>query len=156
MRRLLSLPLLAFALVFASSCLDTDPFVPKIEETNFDPSLGVDLAASTRTSSGLWYRDITVGTGDPVPATGTQSVNTTYQLFLRTGELLQSGPFDFTVGQGEAIAGYDEGIRGMRQGGQRQLIIPPGLAYGDVGSGDVPPNAIIIYTVNLVSINVAP
>jgi FKBP-type peptidyl-prolyl cis-trans isomerase len=156
MRRLLSLPLLAFVALFAASCLDTEPFVPKIEETNFDPSLGVDLAASTKTASGLWYRDITVGTGDPVPATGTQSVSTTYELFLRTGELLQSGPFDFTVGQGEAIAGYDEGIRGMRQGGQRQLIIPPSLAYGEAGSGDVPANAIIIYTVTLVSINPTP
>lgn len=159
MRRLLSIPLLALVAVFATSCLDTEPFVPKIEETNFDPSLGVNLAASTKTASGLWYRDIIVGTGDPVPATGTQSVTTTYDLYLRTGQLIQSGTFSFTVGQvgqGGAIAGYDEGLRGMRQGGQRQLIIPPALGYGSVGSGDIPPNAIIIYTVNLVSINAAP
>lgn len=156
MRRSLSLPLLALVAVLATSCLDTEPFVPKIEETNFDPSLGVDLAASTRTSSGLWYRDIITGTGDPVPATGTQSVNTTYEVFLRTGDLVESGTFNFTVGAGESIAGYDEGIRGMRQGGQRQLIIPPALAYGDVGSAGVPPNSILVYTVNLVSINTAP
>lgn len=153
MRRLLSIPLLALVAVFATSCLDTEPFVPKIEETNFDPSLGVDLAASTRTASGLWYRDIIVGSGDPVPATGTQAVSTNYVLHLRTGAQVEAGSFNLTVGTGGAIAGYDEGIRGMRQGGQRQLIVPPALGYGEAGSGGVPPNAILIFTVTLVSIN---
>jgi FKBP-type peptidyl-prolyl cis-trans isomerase FkpA len=153
MRRPFSLPLLALAVLLTASCLDTEPFVPRVEDTNFDPSLGVDLSLSTQTASGLWYRDLVVGAGDVVPDTGTHSVNTTYALYLRTGEHLQSGTFNFTVGQNEAILGYDEGVRGMREGGQRQLIIPPHLGYGSAGSGQIPGNAIIIYTVDLTAIN---
>lgn len=153
MRRLLSLPFVALVALLSVSCLDNSPFVPRIEDTNFDPSLGVDLAASTKTASGLYYRDITVGGGAQVPATGTAAVNTAYQLFLRTGESLQAGNFNFTVGLGQAIAGYDEGMRGMRVGGRRQLILPPNLAYGEQGTDLVPPNAILVYVVDLVAIN---
>lgn len=153
MRRLRFLPLVAILALSASACLDDSPFVPNIADTTFDPSLGVDIAASTRTATGLYYRDITVGGGAEVAATGMVPVSTAYVLHLRNGTHVQSGDFSFTVGSNTAIIGYEEGIRGMRVGGVRQLIIPPDLAYGDQESGGIPGNSILVYRVTLVSIN---
>ncbi len=153
MSRLLRAVPLALAAVLAAACLDDSPFVPSIEDTVFHESLGVDLAASTKTASGLYYRDILVGAGAEVPATGNVAVSTTYSLYLRTGELIEAGDYSLTVGAGESIDGYEEGLRGMRVGGQRQLIIPPDLAYGDQRNGDIPPNSILVFNVVLVSIN---
>jgi peptidylprolyl isomerase len=148
-----SLVLLVVAL---TGCLDDSPFVPKIEETNFAPELGVDLATSTKTASGLYYRDITVGPGAQVAADGNVAVTTQYSLYLRTGQLIESGTYSPTLGAGSSnrpIAGYEEGLRGMRVGGQRQLIIPPHLGYGDRRNGDIPANSILVFTVGLTSIN---
>jgi FKBP-type peptidyl-prolyl cis-trans isomerase len=131
-------------------------FVPKIEETNFAPELGVDLAASTRTASGLYYRDITVGTGEQVAADGNVAVTTVYSLYLRTGQHIESGTFSPTLGAGSdtrPIDGYEEGVRGMRVGGERQLIVPPHLGYGDRRNGSIPANSILVFTVELTSIN---
>lgn len=138
---------------FTISCLDDSPFVPKIEDTTFAPALGVDLAASTKTASGLYYRDITVGGGAEVAATGNVPVATSYTLYLRTGTHVQTGDFAFTVGSGGSIPGYEEGLRGMRVGGQRQLIIPPHLGYGSRATGGIPANSILVYTVTLTAIN---
>ncbi len=151
MARLLRIPFL-IVLAFAAACLDDSPFSPSIENTNFAPALGVDLEASTKTASGLYFRDIVVGTGDPVPATGTAEVTTSYQLYLRNGDLVESGSFSFTVGAPGVIAGYDEGVRGMRVGGQRQLIIPPSLGYGEQDIDGIPPNSILVYFVFLTGI----
>ncbi|MCC7169709.1 MAG: FKBP-type peptidyl-prolyl cis-trans isomerase [Planctomycetes bacterium] len=149
MRRLRSL-LPFLVLVAAVSCTESGPFVPDIATTNFAPALGVDLANSVRTPSGLYYRDMVIGTGAEHPLTGGGPVSTSYTLFLRSGTLLQSGTLSFEPG--EPIAGYDEGVRGMRVGGRRQLIVPPALGYGSVGSSLVPPNSILIFVVDLVSI----
>lgn len=145
--------LLLTALLWTTGCVDDSPFVPKIEETVFDPSLGVDLAASTKTASGLYYRDILVGGGEQVAAEGQVGVSTTYTLHLRTGEHIESGDYDLTVGSGEGIAGYEEGIRGMRVGGSRQLIIPPHLGYGGQANPPIPANSILVFTVTLVGID---
>ena len=151
MARLLRIPFLLL-IVLAAACMNDSPFVPNIEETNFDPALNVDLEASTKTSSGLYYRDIVVGAGEQVPATGTAAVTTTYELYLRNGELLQSGTVPFTVGTAAVIPGYDEGVRGMRVGGQRQLIIPPSLGYGENDYAGIPGNSILVYFVVLTAI----
>ena len=153
MRRLRLLPFVAIFALLTGACLDESPFVPNIADTTFDPSLGVNLAASTRTASGLYYRDITVGGGAEVAATGMVPVSTGYVLYLRNGTHVQSGDFSFTVGSNTAIIGYEEGIRGMRVGGVRQLIIPPSLGYGDRAAGGIPANSILVYTVTLTSIN---
>ena len=58
-------------------------------------------------------------------------------------------PFSFTLGQGNVIPGWDEGIEGMKPGGRRLLVIPPDLAYGDTGQGDIPPGAALIFVVDL-------
>jgi len=63
-------------------------------------------------------------------------------------------PFEFTLGQGQVIPGWDSGIVGMRVGGQRRLIIPASLAYGDRGAGaDIPPGAALVFDVELLGIN---
>lgn len=138
----------------AGACMDDSPFVPKIEDTVFAPELGVDLDNSTKTSSGLYYRDIAVGNGAEVPATGALRVTTNYSLYLRTGTSIETGTITFPTPQGgSAIPGFDEGVRGMRVGGTRQLIIPPRLGYGDQAVGTIPANSILVFTVTLTSIN---
>ena len=152
MRRFLAL--LPLLLVAVASCSDSAPFVPNIDTTNFAPSLNVNLAASTKTASGLYYRDITVGAGALVPVASGASVTTTYAGYLRNGTEFDSGDLPaFTTGTGAVIDGYDEGVRGMRVGGQRQLIIPPSLGYGSRASGSIPANSILIFVITLTATN---
>ena len=128
--------------------------MPNIDTTNFAPSLNVNLAASTKTASGLYYRDITVGAGALVPVASGASVTTTYAGYLRNGTEFDSGSLPaFTTGTGAVIDGYDEGVRGMRVGGQRQLIIPPSLGYGSRASGSIPANSILIFVITLTATN---
>jgi len=125
-----------------------------IESTSFAQSLDVDLKSMTKTGTGLYYRDVTVGTG-PVVAAG-QSVAVHYAGALPDGKPFDANgpsdpPFSFHPGQGEVISGWDEGVVGMRVGGRRQLVIPPALGYGAAGAGPIPPNAILVFTVEVVS-----
>ena len=61
-------------------------------------------------------------------------------------------PFQFTVGTGSVIAGWDRGIPGMKVGGIRRLIIPPSLAYGDIRNGPIPPNAALLFEIELLEV----
>ena len=63
-----------------------------------------------------------------------------------------AGPFPFTVGSGVVIPGIDQGVRGMRQGGRRRIYIPPSMAYGASGQGPIPPNASLVFEVELTSV----
>ncbi len=121
-----------------------------IEDTRFAASLEINLAAFTRTPSGLYYEDVTQGTGEP--ATAGQSVSVAYTGWLTNGTQFDSGEFPFLLGAGQVVPGFDEGVTGMRVGGVRRIIIPPELGYGNRGSGPVPPNAIMIFRIELLSI----
>lgn len=153
--------LLALALPLAlAACLGDDPVgpeMPDIETTVFAPSLGVDLANSTETLSGLWYRNVTVGTGD-APASG-DSVYVTYGVYLTNGTLFEEGEFGFRLNQRDVIQGFDEGVQGMRVGGRRQLIVPPLLAYGanELHNADTgvtaPPWSVLVFTVVVDSVS---
>lgn len=109
------------------------------------------------TSSGLQYQDNVVGDG--AEARSGQDVGVHYTGWLyndgQQGAKFDSSrdrgsPFRFTLGGGMVIAGWDEGVQGMKVGGQRTLIIPPGLAYGARGAGGViPPNATLKFDVEL-------
>lgn len=153
MRRLRSIfPLLLLAV--ATSCVNSDPFVPQIATASFAPSLNVDLANSVMTATGLYYRDIVVGAGALVPMASGASVTTTYAGYLRNGTQFDAGNLPaFTTGTGAVIAGFDEGVRGMRVGGQRQLIIPPALGYGSQGQNSIPGNSILIFVITLTATN---
>ncbi len=108
------------------------------------------------TASGLKYIDETVGTGDS-PNTG-QKVTVHYTGTLENGKKFDSSkdrdePFTFTIGIGQVIKGWDEGVATMKVGGKRKLIIPSELGYGSQGAGGViPPNATLHFDVELISI----
>ena len=121
-----------------------------IEEVEFAPSLGIDLAAMTRTPSGLYYEDIALGSGDPAAAGN--EVEVAYTGWLTDGTSFDSGAFSFVLGAGQVVRGFDEGVTGMRVGGVRRIIIPPELGYGSQGRGAVPPDAIMIFRIELLSI----
>jgi peptidylprolyl isomerase len=114
-------------------------------------------AADVTTPSGLHIIDVKPGIG-PVPQSGqTVTVNYTGWLFVngkkgkKFDSSLDSGqPFSFTLGQGQVIKGWDEGLATMHVGGKRTLIIPPDLGYGQRGAGgDIPPGATLIFDVDL-------
>jgi peptidylprolyl isomerase len=115
-------------------------------------------AGEVTTPSGLRIIDVKPGTG-PVPQAGqTVTVNYTGWLFVdgKKGKKFDSSldrgqPFSFTIGQGQVIKGWDEGVATMHVGGQRTLIIPPDLGYGASGAGgDIPPGATLIFDVDLI------
>lgn len=112
-----------------------------------------------KTDSGLQYWDIKVGTG--AVANDGDRVKVHYTGWFTDGKKFDSTvdanqPYSFTLGKGEVIKGWDEGIAGMRVGGKRQLRIPPELAYGDVGFKTiVPPNATLIFDVQLLAVTPA-
>jgi FKBP-type peptidyl-prolyl cis-trans isomerase len=107
--------------------------------------------------SGLQYQDLVVGDGAQAAAGDQVSVH--YTGWLEDGTKFDSSvdrnqPFDFTLGQGMVIAGWDEGVAGMREGGKRKLIIPPDLAYGAAGyPPTIPPSATLVFEVELLKVN---
>ena len=108
-----------------------------------------------KTESGLQYWDIKLGTGEE--AKPGSKVKVHYTGWLTTGKKFDSSighqPYEFTLGQGEVIKGWDEGVTGMKVGGKRQLRIPPELAYGEDGHPpQVPSNVTLIFDVQLVSL----
>lgn len=115
----------------------------------------VDPDDYEETESGLKYFDIVEGDG-PTPEAG-QIVVVHYTGWLEDGTQFDSSvergqPFSFPLGQGSVIPGWDEGLSTMKVGGKRQLLIPSDLAYGDSGSGPIPPGATLIFDVELLEI----
>ncbi|HEX8684607.1 MAG TPA: FKBP-type peptidyl-prolyl cis-trans isomerase [Ardenticatenaceae bacterium] len=117
------------------------------------PSLGPNVVT---TDSGLQYEDTQPGSGDE--AKSGQSVSVHYRGFLKDGTMFDSSlkrnqPFEFRLGAGQVIRGWDEGVAGMKVGGRRTLIILPDLGYGARGAGGViPPNATLIFEVELLAV----
>jgi FKBP-type peptidyl-prolyl cis-trans isomerase FkpA len=107
-------------------------------------------------SSGLRYWDIKVGEG--AEAKSGQKVRVHYTGWLTSGKKFDSSvdrgkPFEFDLGRGMVIQGWDQGVAGMKVGGKRQLKVPPDLGYGARGAGGViPPNATLIFDVELIEI----
>lgn len=125
----------------------------QIEMTTFAPSLDIRLDSMTKHPSGLYIQDFATGTG-PVATRG-KSVVVRYKGFLPDGTLFDGGPdgseITFTLGSNRTIKAWEEGILGMRVGGQRRLIVPPYLGYGSQGAGPIPPNSVLVFDVQLVA-----
>jgi FKBP-type peptidyl-prolyl cis-trans isomerase len=125
-----------------------------------DKKMEKTQAEVVTTASGLKYRDDKVGTG--AEAKPGQSVTVHYTGWLdkdgTPGAKFDSSkdrgePFDFNLGARQVISGWDEGVAGMKVGGVRTLMIPPGLGYGSRGAGGViPPNATLIFEVELLGV----
>ena len=115
-----------------------------------------DAAGETTTPSGLKYTDQVVGEGPEAKAG--QTVNVHYTGWLENGTKFDSShdrkqPFGFSLGAGQVIRGWDEGVSGMKIGGKRRLTIPADLGYGSRGAGGViPPNATLIFEVELLGV----
>ena len=115
----------------------------------------------TKTSSGLQYEDTKEGTGATPQKGQTCVMHYTGWLWKdgQKGKKFDSSvdrnePFEFPIGAGRVIKGWDEGVATMKVGGKRTLIIPPALGYGSRGAGDViPPNATLVFEVELLRIN---
>jgi len=111
---------------------------------------------ATMTDSGLQYIDTVVGSG-AAPVAG-KRVTVHYTGTLKDGQKFDSSrdrdkPFTFVIGRHRVIAGWEEGVMGMRVGGRRQLIIPPELGYGERGvPGVIPPDATLFFDVELLEV----
>ena len=147
-----------------------DPGHPAAAEAT--PAAGAADATASSTSATptesaapmkLETTDIKIGTGPAIKAGQTAVVHYTGWLYSETaaekkGQKFDSSrdrndPFSFPLGAGQVISGWDQGVAGMQPGGQRRLVIPPELGYGASGAGGViPPNATLVFDVELVSI----
>jgi len=115
---------------------------------------------ATTTASGLIFDDKVAGTGAAAKPGDRVSVHYTGWLFYggERGKKFDSSkdrgnPFEFPLGAGQVIKGWDEGVQGMKVGGTRVLTIPPNLGYGSRGAGgEIPPNATLIFEVELLAI----
>jgi FKBP-type peptidyl-prolyl cis-trans isomerase len=132
----------------------------RAEEAKKPPTgkeIPVDERREVKTPTGLKYTDEKVGDGrEAVPGA---KVWVLYEGRLTSGSLFDrtkdsTSPFHFEIGAGNVIKGWDEGVAGMKVGGKRKLVIPPDLGYGErgAGNGTIPPNATLIFEIELLAI----
>jgi FKBP-type peptidyl-prolyl cis-trans isomerase FkpA len=128
-----------------------------------EPAKPAAPAAAVAPPTELQKIDILKGTGEGISQGQVAVVHYTGWLYEPTaaeqkGEKFDSSrdrgqPFSFTIGHGDVIKGWDEGVQGMQPGGQRRLVIPPALGYGEVGAQNViPPNATLVFEIELLEI----
>jgi hypothetical protein len=127
----------------------------EVERTVFADDLNVVLLAMTRLPTGIYYREIEEGTG--YPAQPGREVRVTYIAYLANGTEVdrtapRAQPLLFKLGDGAVIRGWDLGVRGMKAGGTRQLVVPSRFAYGPRGAAKVPPNSVMVFVMRLESV----
>jgi FKBP-type peptidyl-prolyl cis-trans isomerase FkpA len=151
------LAILLLAAVSAAGCNSSvlgagTPSNPATE--SFAASLGVDIPSFARTESGVYYKDIRVGTGTEAEAA--DQVTITYAGYLKDGTLFDSESRPTQYSLSIFIPGFRDGIVGMRVGGVRKLVIPSALAYGWQGNPDapvrIPRNATLVFDVELFAV----
>jgi FKBP-type peptidyl-prolyl cis-trans isomerase len=130
------------------------PPQPQTQQSSGPPPINVQAMI---TASGLSIQDIVVGSG--AAAAKGSNVSVHYTGWLQDGKKFDSSvdrgqPFDVQIGVGNVIKGWDEGVVGMKVGGKRRLVIPPQLGYGEKGAGRglIPPNAVLIFDVELMGV----
>jgi peptidylprolyl isomerase len=157
MMRSMIFPALAICLACGASAQDSQP-ASAPESAPASPEQTTEQLAEPAvvvTESGLQYIDLETGGGSPAAIGDTVVVH--YTGTLENGTQFDSSvggdPFPVTLGQGRVIAGWEEGLQGMRPGGKRQLTIPPELGYGPRGfPGLIPPNSVLIFEVEMLEI----
>ena len=146
-------------LVVAAACGEVAPDQSRVPSdrrvaTDYASRLDVDLTQMERRSSGLYVEDMVVGDG--ARADSGDIVTVHYTGYLPQGTVFDSSrdgdPFEVAIGYGRVIQGWDTGVVGMRVGGQRRLIIPPGLGYGARGQGPIPGNSTLVFDVELIDV----
>lgn len=142
--------MLLFLLLLLTGCAAHTPHQPHA-------GTAVPVPKAVTTPSGLTYLDLKIGSG--VEPIARRSATVHYTGTLENGKKFDSSvdrgqPFEFAVGTGAVIRGWDEGIMGMKEGGVRRLIIPPSLGYGmrRIGS-DIPPNSTLIFEIELLEVD---
>lgn len=141
---------LVLGLVLLSACnLDvaTTPDQPTdpAKET-FASSLNIDISQMTKTADGDYYKDLKVGSGDALTAPG--PVDMEYAGYLKTGALFDQGTLTQFDLRG-SVVGLQDGMIGMRAGGERVIVIPSELGYGSTPVGSIPPNSTLVFDVAL-------
>ncbi len=150
---------LLISLVAFGACNSSDatgPGRPSDPSTEtFASELGVNLASMTERADKLYIQDLVQGTG--AEAVAGRRLRVRYTGWLASGSQFDSNvssgaAFEFVLGGGRVIAGWDIGVPGMRVGGKRRLVFGSEYGYGPQGSGQIPPNATLVFDVELVSI----
>jgi peptidylprolyl isomerase len=127
---------------------------PDLSAISYAPALGVEPATMSRTPRGVLYRDLVPGAGEPVGAGKLVAIH--YAGSLPDGTPFDANgpsdpPYEFRLGAGEVVPGFDEAVTGMKVGGKRQVVIPPALGYGAQANGPIPANSVLVFTIDLVS-----
>jgi len=145
------------ALITAAACnLDTGPGGSPSNPAGetYAASLGVNISQMTKISNDLYFQDLVPGTG--TAAAAGSGVSVTYTGWLANGTQFDSNvggaAFPFTLGAHDVIDGWDLGLVGMKAGGKRRLVIGSALGYGSGGRGPIPPNATLVFDVQLLSV----
>jgi FKBP-type peptidyl-prolyl cis-trans isomerase FkpA len=131
------------------------PAAASIESTVWAPELDIDLSKYVHTKSGAYYRDLVAGTG-AIARVG-DHLTMRYEVRLTNGQVVNGGPTSAPVEMAlgsDIVREWVETVPGMRVGGIRRAIVPPGLAYGVHGNPDanIPPNAIVVLDIELLKI----
>lgn len=145
------------AALFVAACRDVEAPREDPATTTYATSLGVTIGQMKKTSSGLYYQDIVVGTGKA--AAKDSSLKVYYTGWLTSGQQFDSNvnktPFAFVLGAGSVIAGWDEGFLAgepMRVNGRRRFVIPPSLGYGFKTVNGIPAGSVLVFDVTLVAV----
>ncbi len=144
---------LCAAVAVSSGCASTSG-APKSTGASTPPAPSSTKGEVVTTPSGLQYEDLVVGTGAEASRGRTAVVH--YTGTFTDGREFDSSrggnPLEFQVGAGWVILGWEEGISTMKVGGKRKLTVPPNLAYGEGGRGTIPPNATLVFEVDLLDV----
>ena len=150
------LVLLALLLIPAACKKVDEPDAPsRAPATSATPSSSASGAKGMPSAGSVLKEDLVVGTG--AEAKSGSNVKVHYTGTLVNGEKFDSSrdrgePYPFTIDAGMVIPGWDQGVKGMKVGGRRKLTIPPDLAYGASGQGKIPPNATLLFDIELLEV----
>jgi FKBP-type peptidyl-prolyl cis-trans isomerase FkpA len=121
-----------------------------VERATFASSLDVHLDRMVRRPSGLYVQDLVSGTG--AVATRGRTVVVRYTGWLPNGTSFDSGEITVTLGSNKTIRAWEDGLLGMRVGGKRRLVVPPSMGYGASGEGEIPPNSVLVFEMEMTTV----